>query len=125
MCALMPRLKVISTHKTRSVVTRTAQRIIGFLGGITLRRTLLKTISSLVFSGFSLRLFAPVQFEILVIENCNKITTQQQWHRRRADKLSAAARRSTKVGGGAHKFSAAARRGRRMALSRPTHQTTP
>ena len=28
----------------------------------------------------------------LVIENCcNKITTQQQWHRRRADKLSAAA----------------------------------
>src|SRR6218665_4199786 len=96
MCALMPRLKVISTHKTRSVVTRTAQRIIGFLGGITLRRTLLKTISSLVFSGFSLRLFAPVQFEILVIENCNKITTQQQWHRRRADKLSDGGTAATK-----------------------------
>ena len=43
-----------------------------------------------------------------VIENCNKITTQQQWHRRRADNLSAA-RRSTKVDGGAHKLSAAAR----------------
>ena len=34
---------------------------------------------------------------------------QQQWYRRRTDKLSAAARRSTKVGGGAHKLSAAAR----------------
>src|SRR6218665_522260 len=47
-----------------------------------------------------------------------KITTQQQWHRWRADKLSSAAsaRRSTKVGG-AHKLSAAAaRRGRRTAL---------
>jgi len=43
----------------------------------------------------------------LVIENCNKITTQQQWHRRRADILSAAARRSTK-GGGAHKIVGAA-----------------
>src|SRR6218665_1507530 len=43
----------------------------------------------------------------LVTENCNKITTQQQWHRRRADKLSAAApaRRTTK-GGGAFKLSA-------------------
>jgi len=40
--------------------------------------------------------------------NCNKISTQQQWHRRRTDKLSAA-RRSTKVGGGAHKLAAAAR----------------
>src|SRR6218665_1269063 len=28
----------------------------------------------------------------LIIENCNKISTQQQWHRRRADKLTAAAR---------------------------------
>src|SRR6218665_1234426 len=37
-----------------------------------------------------------------------KITTQQEWYRRRADKLSAAARRLTKVGGGAHKLSAAA-----------------
>ena len=45
----------------------------------------------------------------LVIENCNKVSTQQQWHRRRADKLSAvAACRSTKVGGGGtHKLSAA------------------
>src|SRR6218665_594289 len=46
-----------------------------------------------------------------VIKNSPKIITQQQWYRRRADKLSAAARRSTKVGGGgAHKLSAAARR---------------
>jgi len=45
----------------------------------------------------------------LVIENYNKITTQQQWHRRSADKLSAAAaNRPTKVGGGAHKLLAAA-----------------
>ena len=29
-------------------------------------------------------------FQRLAIENCNKISTQQQWHRRRADKLSAA-----------------------------------
>src|SRR6218665_2178736 len=36
----------------------------------------------------------------LVIENCNKISTLHQWHRRRVDKLSAAARRSTKVCGG-------------------------
>ena len=51
--------------------------------------------------------------DFLVIENCNKISTQQQLHRRRADKLSAAARRSTKVGGGgAHKLSAAAERAR-------------
>src|SRR6218665_335829 len=41
--------------------------------------------------------FYPQNF--LVIENCNKISPQQQWHRRRADKLSAAARRSTEVGG--------------------------
>ena len=39
-----------------------------------------------------------------------KITTQQQWYRRRADKLSAA------VGGGAHKLSAAA--------ARPAHGST-
>src|SRR6218665_117146 len=56
-----------------------------------------------------------------VIENSQKITTQQKWYRWRADKLSAAAaaaRRSTKVGGGgAHKLSAAAAwRGRRTAL---------
>src|SRR6218665_3333669 len=52
-----------------------------------------------------------------VIENSKKITTQQKWYRRRADKLSAAGR-STKVGGGgAHKLSAAAaRRGLRTAL---------
>src|SRR6218665_123530 len=47
----------------------------------------------------------------LVIENRklqkNKYTAKR--NRRRADKLSAAARRSTKVGGGAHKLSAAAR----------------
>ena len=44
-----------------------------------------------------------------------KITKQQQWHRRRADKLSvAAARQSTKVRGGAHKLSAA----------RPAHGST-
>src|SRR6218665_1069921 len=44
-----------------------------------------------------------------------KITTQQQWYLRRADKLSAeAARRSTTVGGGAHKLSAA----------RPAHGST-
>ena len=57
--------------------------------------------------------FYPQNFLItsfLIIENCNKISTQQKWHRRRADKLSAAARRSIKVhGGGAHKLSAAAR----------------
>src|SRR6218665_424997 len=58
-----------------------------------------------------------------VIENSQKITTQQKWYRWRADKLSAAAaaaRRSTKVGGGgAHKLSAAAAwRGRRTALYR-------
>jgi len=48
----------------------------------------------------------------LVIENCEKISAQQQWHWRRADKLSAAAavRRSTKFGGGAHKLSTAAAR---------------
>jgi len=28
-------------------------------------------------------------FSFLVIENCNKINEQQQWHRQRADKLSA------------------------------------
>ena len=56
--------------------------------------------------------------DLFVIENCIKITTQQQWHRWRADKLStAAARQSTKVGVGAHKLSAAAvQRGRRRAL---------
>ena len=45
-------------------------------------------------------------FFSLVIENCNKINTQQQWHWRRADKLSAATavRRSTKVGGGGSKW---------------------
>src|SRR6218665_3436355 len=46
----------------------------------------------------------------LVIENCNKISTQQQWHRRRADKLAVARRapinksrrrRPQIVGGGA------------------------
>src|SRR6218665_1055310 len=37
----------------------------------------------------------------LFIEYCNKISTHQQWHRRHAEKLSTAARRSTKVGGGA------------------------
>ena len=37
----------------------------------------------------------------LVIENCNEISTQQQWHRRRVEKLSAAARHLIKVGGGA------------------------
>src|SRR6218665_4049572 len=41
----------------------------------------------------------------LVTENCNKITTQQQWHRRRADKLSAAARRTKKRRGTAFKIS--------------------
>src|SRR6218665_270304 len=51
-------------------------------------------------------LFSKFCDDLFVIENCNKISTQQQWHRRRADKLSAAARRSTK-GGGAHKLSAA------------------
>src|SRR6218665_2772055 len=51
----------------------------------------------------------------LVIQNCNKITTQQRWNRRRTDKFSAAARQSTKVGGGTNKFSAA-RRGQRTAL---------
>jgi len=30
-------------------------------------------------------------WRFLVIVNCNKISTQQQWHRQRADKLSAAA----------------------------------
>src|SRR6218665_1454731 len=49
--------------------------------------------------------------EVLVIENreyCNKINTHQKWNRRLADKLSAAAARgSTKVGGGAQKLSAA------------------
>jgi len=48
----------------------------------------------------------------LVIENSKKISTQQKWHWRRADKLSAATRRLSKVGGGAHKLSATARRGR-------------
>src|SRR6218665_800414 len=43
----------------------------------------------------------------LVIENCNKKSTQQEWHRWRADKLSAAARQSTKVSGDAHKLLAA------------------
>src|SRR6218665_1169334 len=33
------------------------------------------------------------------MENCNKITTQQQCHRRRADKFTVATRQSTKVGG--------------------------
>src|SRR6218665_410454 len=51
---------------------------------------------------------------VSVIENCNKISTQQIWHRRRADKLS----RSTKVGSSAHKLSAAATRpSRRTALA--------
>src|SRR6218665_2970441 len=36
---------------------------------------------------------------------------QQTWHRRVAVKFSASARRSPKVGGGAHKFTAATRRG--------------
>ena|SRR6218665_1622337 len=39
-------------------------------------------------------LFYPLNFLIIflvTIENCNKITTQQQWHWRRPDKLSAAA----------------------------------
>src|SRR6218665_208294 len=56
-------------------------------------------------------LFYPQHFlmTFLGIENCDKITTQQQWHRRRVDKLSAAALRSTKIGGSrAHKLSAAA-----------------
>jgi len=44
-------------------------------------------------------------------QNCNKISTRQQWHRRPAGKLSAAARRSTKVGGGAHILAAAAAHG--------------
>jgi len=55
--------------------------------------------------------FQKISFDLfLLIENCNKISTQQQWHRRRADKLSAAAaRRSAKIcGGGAHKLAAGA-----------------
>ena len=49
-----------------------------------------------------------VRITFLVIENCNKVNTQQKCHRRGAAKLSApAARRSTKVGGGL-KLSAAA-----------------
>jgi len=31
-------------------------------------------------------------FYFLVIENCNKINTQQKWHQRRTNKLSAASR---------------------------------
>ena len=58
----------------------------------------------------------------LVIENCNKINTQQKWHRRRADRLSAALL-STK-GGGAHKLSSAAlQRGRRTALGHTRSRT--
>src|SRR6218665_74231 len=49
MCALMPRSELISTPKTLSVVTRTAPWIIGLLGGMTLRRALIKTISFVVF----------------------------------------------------------------------------
>jgi len=75
------------------------------IGGTARRRT------KMFFKRFPKRNF-------LVIENCNKISTQQQRNRRRADKLSTAARQSTKVGGGgAHKLSAAARRGRRTALA--------
>jgi len=59
--------------------------------------------------------FYPQNFLVtfLVIENCNKISTQQQWNRLSADTLSAAAasRRSIKVGGDAHKLSAAAAHG--------------
>src|SRR6218665_3304002 len=51
---------------------------------------------------------------VSVIENCTKISTQEIWHRRRADKLS----QSTKVGSSAHKLSAAAaRHSRRTALA--------
>src|SRR6218665_2650098 len=53
---------------------------------------------------------------------CSKIpekSTKQQWHLLRAEKLSAAVGRSTKVGSDAHRLSAsAARLGRRMALFR-------
>ena|SRR6218665_2588234 len=57
------------------------------------------------------------------IENCNQIGTQQKCRRRRADKLSAAARRSTKVGG-ANKLSAA-RCGRRRVLCGTRPPPTP
>src|SRR6218665_3675662 len=55
--------------------------------------------------------FYPQYFLMTFFENrkLQKINTQQKRHGRRADKLSAAARRSTKVGGGAHKLSAVAR----------------
>ena len=60
------------------------------------------------FQRFPKKFVRMTSFILLVIEqNCNKITTQQQWPRRHVDKLSAAARRSTKVGGGTHKLSAA------------------
>jgi len=66
----------------------------------------------LPFSKFSYDLFFSHPSKIV-----KKISTQQKWHRRHADKLSAEARRSTKISGGAHKLSAAvAQRGRRTAL---------
>src|SRR6218665_3341147 len=69
-------------------------------------------------------LFYPQHFlmTVLGIENCDKITTQQQLHRRRVDKLSAAALRSTKVGGGTHKLSAAARPAHSSTFKIPTER---
>src|SRR6218665_581957 len=48
------------------------------------------------------------------------------WNRRRAHKLStAAARRSSKIGGGAHKLTAAAPRGRCHKIKSPPKQSLP
>src|SRR6218665_1506619 len=67
----------------RQAVARRRSQKIGLSGGAALTE---KNVFSKIPEKIS---FYPQNF--LKTENCNKISTQQQWHRWRADKLSAAA----------------------------------